>query len=174
MKEFLTSLHFVARANKVVFTSKARLNFNIATLLLPVAFMFSVTVGFSQSNAVSPVSEIPVVKDFEGIKWKSTPALLVTLSEEHNQNLFLLSTPGLQPTDIANYTAYDKLIAYIQADITSGQKLEEIAVSNFQRVVDEAPADPVIKYLHVGSLRNAFNQLIEKMALPNTPTPFNH
>ena len=180
MKEFLTSflsstMFSIVRGKSVKQLPLKPNRYFIPNIFLVIAllFIFSPT-SFAQSNATSPTSEIPVAKDYAGTKWKTTPELINTFTIEHNQNLQVLSSPGLQPTDIAIYTGYDHLLSFIQADLPSGNPLADIAVADFQKVVDEAQTNPTLKYLHVGALRNLFNQLIEKMALPNVPIPINH
>jgi|WetSurMetagenome_2_1015567.scaffolds.fasta_scaffold305050_1 hypothetical protein len=181
MKEFLTSFPSSIRSNaeRVMSIQIDRRwtlpnYFFSLVILVCTVLVLGTSAVVAQSNSTVANGEIPVAKDYVGMKWKTTPDLISTFAIEHNQNQIILASSGLQATDVAIYTAYDHLLIYIQADLPGGIPLQEIAVANFQKVVDEAPADATLKYLHVGSLRNLFNQLIEKMALPNTPIPINH
>lgn len=115
--------------------------------------------------------DMPSAKTYQGTLWRAVPDLQLVLSAERERNAVLKNNPELPETDRATYAAYDRLLALLIEDLPGGAAVEEIAVHDFQKVLADAPQDPVMKALDPDLFRHHFNQLIELMTQPQAPLP---
>jgi hypothetical protein len=162
MKEILSSLRFVATANKVSPIQTSRLKFKLAAILLPAIIMVSTVTVFAQSNepAIGTLSETPVLIVSE---WKSRLDYTAVINSFKTSTASILAEANLQQSKKALYTGFDRLLTYMQADVESNFELGNIADKNYKKVVQEAPSDPILINMQMDEFAALYDVLINKL-----------
>src|SRR5262249_10250481 len=115
MKEILSSLHFVATANKVSLSLKNCLNFNLTAWVVPAAIMFATAIVSAQS---AEAVEAPITNDaYKHDLWKSVTEYKDVIVAEKTETIAKLADPNLNSADYALYTGYLRLLVYIKQDL---------------------------------------------------------
>lgn len=135
-----------------------------SAFLVALSVFFSVA-AFSQT-ATSPANEIG---DLSGILWKSVPAMEETFVSEKARMDVALTQTDLSLSDRALYLSYQRLLDYVRTGVQGGAPVNEVIVQEYEKVLEEAPKDVVLKHLPDGVLITYIPGLVE--ALAETPTP---
>ncbi|HJW30982.1 MAG TPA: hypothetical protein VJ508_17250 [Saprospiraceae bacterium] len=141
------------------------------TLLLLMVLVSSIGVSSAQN-----LEGMPVSTDYAGIIWRSPTEIGPILTNEHTRVAGVLSNQSLPAPDRAIYTAYSQLVDKIQNELpnSSPSGFAEMAVKSFTEILNQAPKDPVMKYIHAGLFRQQFDLLIEQLVEPNRPKAVTH
>jgi len=129
--------------------------------ILSCAFLsFSSTTPSAQATAsvAAPIS----VEDLpHEPQWKSSVEYSAVLAAERANAAQSLAAPTTKELEFALYTGYDRMLAYMEADIAAGVPIEKIAVNNFNKVNQEAISDPAL----VNMQTTEFNALYEALVV---------
>lgn len=135
----------------------------IKTTLLLFCAVFAVFTAFGQTTPSQDVG------DLSGMVWKSAANVNQAIAQEQAKMDVALTAPGMSLDERALFLSYRRLVSYIQTDVQGGMPVQEAVVTNYEKVLAEAPADPDLKHLPPGLLRTFLPGLIE--ILQETPTP---
>ena len=153
MEKKVTSLFFTVRR-----FSGRRLFLFLTVLLLFSAGVFAQSTGDQMGFG-----------DLSDINWKAASELNQTLADEHAKMDLALTQPQLPDSDRALFLSYKRLLDYMELDIQAGKPVEELLPQNYEKVVLEAPKDPVLKHLNTDVFITLMPGLIE--ALAEVPVP---
>ena len=109
------------------------------------------------------------IGNLTGIVWKAAPGVSDVVAQEQSKMDLALTTPGMPLDERALFLSYRRLVTYIQADFQGGMPVDDALVTNYEKVLTEAPSDPDLKHLPPGLLRTFIPGLIE--ALTEVPQP---
>lgn len=160
MKITLTSKHTVVKLKQSFHTSNFFFGLSIVCCSL-----FSMTSGHitAQANAsVAPVPEIST-EDYPGPKWKSPVDYTAVLTSEQSNTAIKLADPNLLPHELGLYTGYDRMLTYMQDELTGQLPLGEIALKSFNRVVAETPGDAILKNMYPKDFQTRYDTLLPKL-----------
>lgn len=121
-------------------------------------------------SLLAQTSILPSAEELAAQHWKANAEVSATLTAEHSVFAPLIADPSVQVVDKATYKAYDRLLSYMENDLPGGDPMHVIAINSFKQVMEEAPNDAEIKYMHEGLFRQYFDQLMEKLTTVDTPT----
>lgn len=131
----------------------------MASILSIVLFTSSFTAA--QANAsVAPVPPISTVDLPQEAEWKPAVNYAAVVASERDVAAQELANPTTKETGFALYTAYDRMLAYMEADLVAGNPIEEIAEKNYKRVVEESYSDPALVNLEAAEFSNLYDALI--------------
>ena len=129
-----------------------------------VAILSCALFGFS-ANSVSAQTTASVaapisVEDLpQEPEWKSAVEYSAVLAAERANAAQTLAAPTTKELEFALYTGYDRMLAYMEADMAAGVPIEKIAVNNFNKVNQEAISDPALVNMQAAE----FNALYEAL-----------
>ena len=120
-----------------------RLSLFVATVVC--TMIMSPTLTFAQGNT-SPAPPDPIsTVDLGGQSaWKAVPEYTAVVAAERASTAIFLANPNTKEPNTSSYTSYDRMLAYMQADLAAGVPIEDIALKSFTKVVLEAPGDPAL------------------------------
>ena len=122
---------------------------------------FTATTASAQANAsVAAMPPISVEDLGQVSEWKTPVDYAAVLVSERNNTAATLATPNLKDAAIALYTGYDRLLEYMQQGLIDNVPIEEIAEKSYDRVVGEAPADPVLLNMDNGEFNALYQTLL--------------
>ncbi len=124
---------------------------------------FSASDASAQASATAAAPPLSVV-DLEDTNWKSPVDYAGVIAAERVVAQQIIGTPGIPYSQFALYTGYDRMLSYIQNDLSASLPLAPLVGSNFQKVMIEAPNDPVLKKMEAGKLDILRDQLTDKLA----------
>lgn len=159
---------------KITFTSKlpfAKINpgFHTSNFVLGLSmvccFLFSMTSGTITAQANASVAPVPQIstEDYPGPKWKSSVDYSAVLTTEQSNTVLKLADPNLLPHDIGLYTGYNRMLTYMQEELTNQLAVEEIALKSFNRVFAETPGDAILKNMHAKDFETIYASLLPKL-----------
>ncbi len=103
----------------------------------------STTSVSAQANAA--VAAVISIEDIpQEPEWKSPAEYSAVLSSERANAAQTLVAPTTKELVFALYTGYDRMLAYMEADMAAGIPIEKIAENNFNKVNQEAISDPAL------------------------------
>lgn len=160
MKIILTSRHTAIKMKTGVTTSRFFLGLSIVCCCL---FSLITADSYAQTNAsVAPVPPIST-EDYPGPKWKSPVDYSATLTTEQSNTAVKLAEPNLPADILGLYTGYDRMLTYMQEDLTNQLAIGDIALKNFNRVLEETPGDAILKYMHTKDFQILYDALLPKL-----------
>ncbi len=160
MKITHTSKHTVANIKTGSHTSRFFLGLSIVCCCL---FSLIAADSYAQANAtVAPVPEIST-EDYPGPKWKSPVDYSAVLTSEQSITAGKLAEPNLPADILGLYTGYDRMLTYMQEDLTNQLAIGDIALKNFNRVLEETPGDAILKYMHTKDFQILYDALLPKL-----------
>ncbi len=130
--------------------------------ILSCAFLcFSATTVAAQLDAsVAPPPPISTEGYPQEPEWKSSVDYSAVVASERANAAQVLASPTIKELEFALYTGYDRMLAYMEADMASGIPIEEIAEKNFIKVSQEAPADPVLVNMEASEFNTLYVALL--------------
>lgn len=132
-------------------------------IFILLAITFSTTAVSAQSAVEAEVTVSITVDAYATQGWKSVEDFTALIAAERIVAAQQLAAPNLSDGQIALYTGYDRLLEYMQADIAVKAPVESIAENNFKKVMQEAPADPVLVHLQQNEFTNLYGSLVAKL-----------
>jgi hypothetical protein len=96
--------------------------------------------------------------------WKESGDYNAILAQERTLAGHEISNANQNAARVALYTAYDRLLSYMQADMAVKNPIETIADINYKKVVLETPADPILKDMDTGEFSVLYGNLVSKLA----------
>jgi len=141
---------------------------HLSSALLPI-FIF-IVITFSATAVAAQTAEADVtasitVDAYATQGWKAGDDYTAILTAERAVAAQQLAAPNLSDRQIALYTGYDRMLGYMQADMAVKAPVESIAENNFKKVMQEAPADPVLIHLQQNEFTNLYGSLVVKLVL---------
>lgn len=97
------------------------------------------------------------------VSWKSAADMNDVFVQEQSKMDVALTQPAIQPVDRAVYSAYKRLLTYVQADQQGGVPLSEAIPKNLDKVALEAPKDAQLALLPDGFLDTFIPFLVESL-----------
>lgn len=143
----------------------AYLSYALLPIFIVFAITFSATAVSAQSAAETEVTLAITVDAYNTQGWISVDDYTALVAAERVVVAQQLATPSLSDRQIALYTGYDRMLEYMQADLSVKAPLESIAEINFKKVLQEAPADPVLTHLQESEFINLYGSLVVKLVL---------
>lgn len=107
------------------------------------------------------------------VKWKATPELNNTLSQEQVRMNLALSSPTLAIDEKALYKAYKRLMDYVAADVQAGKTVDKAILDSYDKVLTDALTDATIKDMPAGLLETYIPGLVESLTETQVPIPVN-
>lgn len=101
--------------------------------------------SFAVSAQTIDAVSLPITTDAMSSSWKTTVDFSAVLLAERTDAAQVLASPNLKSARSALYTAYDRMLAYMQVDLAANVPLEDLLDINYKKVVFEAPNDQAIK-----------------------------
>lgn len=111
----------------------------------------------------------PNIGDLTSVKWKTTVDATAQLDLEKTKTAQTLASSSLHHTDVALYKSYDKLLDYLKVSVQANQPLDDAIAKNVQKVLTEAPNDPVMKNMQPEGLYLLTHFLIEQLEEQQIP-----
>lgn len=105
------------------------------------------------------------------VAWKSAADMNGVFVGEQSRMDVALSQPAIQPVDRAIYSAYKRLLTYVEADLQGGVPLSESIPKNLDKVALEAPKDAQLALLPDGFLDTFIPILVESLTEPQKAIP---
>jgi len=146
-------LHLLVRGNGRVF-------FN--TIII--CFLSGMALNPLSAQTSEPASALISTEDLSPNAWKAPADYSVILEQERAIAAQQISNSNLNVETIALFAAYDRLLAYMQADLAVKSPIETIADINYKKVVLEAPTDPILKDADSGEFSVLYGSLVSKLA----------
>lgn len=127
-----------------------------------VVLTLSVTAGFAQ-NALTAPAELSATGDLVRSGWMQQDEYSKVLDQERSQatQQIAITDQGTSAHDL--YVGYDRLLAYMQADLGAGLPIENIADSNYKKVVQESASDPALQNMQVTEFNTLYDVLVKKL-----------
>ncbi len=132
--------------------------FAMVAILSCALLSFSTTTVSAQATA-SVAAPISIADLPQEPQWKSSVEYSAVLAAERANAAQSLAAPTTKELEFALYTGYDRMLAYMEADMAAGVPIEKIAVNNFNKVNQEAISDPVLVNMQAAE----FNALYEAL-----------
>jgi len=144
---------------KRIFLLLPRLAFLIAFVAM--ISLALATTATAQANA-STASEPPIsTEDLQQESdWKSPVDYSAVVASERATAGQVLASPTTKELDFALYTAYDRMLAYMEADMIAGVPIEKVAENNFFKVTEEAASDPTLTNLEMAAFNSLYASLV--------------
>ena len=114
----------------------------------------------AQSASVAPgdpisTADLPVTPN-----WKAAAEYAVVLATERVNAANVLALTNQKQSKTALYTGYDRMLAYMQADLQGNEPIDLIADNNFKRVTLETPADPSLNLMDPVEFKALYDALV--------------
>ena len=148
---------------KLLHLTRAYSSYALIPGFLLFVIAFSANAVSAQSAVEAEVSVSVTVDAYATQGWKSVDDYAAILTAERVVAAQQLAIPNLSDRQIALYTGYDRMLGYMQADITDKASIENIADINFKKVLQEAPADPILTHLQQNEFTNLYGSLVAKL-----------
>ncbi|MBU6342331.1 MAG: hypothetical protein KGS48_12615 [Bacteroidetes bacterium] len=97
--------------------------------------------------------------------WKETADYTAILAQERILATQEISNSSQNIARLALYTAYDRLLSYMQSDMAAKSPIETIADINYKKLVLETPNDPVLKDMDSGEFSVLYGNLVSKLVI---------
>ena len=161
MKEFLKSYLTATIANGRA--QKISKNLIAIVLLVGSFFIASTNICIAQGNAPGTASISTVVAEPTVSQWKSPVEYSAVISAMKANTTKILADPNTPQPERVLYTGFDRMLSYIQADLEAHLDLTKIAEKNYNKVVLEAPSDPILINMSMSEFAALYNSLVEKL-----------
>lgn len=148
---------------KLLHHTGAYLSYALIPVFILSIITFSGTAISAQSAVEAEVSVAITVDAYATQGWKLVEDYAAILTAERVVAAQQLAIPNLSDRQIALYTGYDRMLEYMQADIADKASIENIADINFKKVLQEAPADPILTHLQQNEFTNLYGSLVAKL-----------
>lgn len=122
-----------------------------AGLLFVMAFATTLTAQKGDDHPAGISTSTGAVQ-VDGTPWKSTFDYSGVLTAERDVAASQIIAPGAALAHVALYTGYDRLLAYMQADVAAQLPKDGIVANSFQKVVAEMPNDPILVNMDIAKL----------------------
>lgn len=132
-----------------LFTAPSRRANTILRLFGAAAFLLLANLAFSQG-----FNDVKILEDLSTKTWKPAVELNTSLAEEITRTETTLGAPNLQPADKSLFTAYRRMLGYIQTSTQAGSPVGESITEAYKKVLDEQPHDPALQDLPFDALVN--------------------
>lgn len=103
------------------------------------------------------------------VAWREPADALLVMNAERDRYQTALAWPDIPSVDKAVYTAYLRLMDYVEIALQGGKTLDEAILESYEKVVAEAPADPDLKEMPDGILFTFIPGLVEALTEPHVP-----
>jgi hypothetical protein len=143
-------------------TSKIYRNFICGALLVGALFL-STNISFAQSNIPGTASISTVIAEPTGGEWKSHVEYAAVITSMKASTAKILDNPNLPQPERALYTGFDRMLTYIQADIEAQADITKIPEKNYNKVVQEAPSDPILVNMQISEFTALYTTLVDKL-----------
>lgn len=117
-------------------------------------------VQFLSDNDLLPASEEISRVDLEEASWKVASDYSDVLTAERAAVAQTIASPDFDHNKMATYQGYDRVLAYMQQSVAEQMPVEQIAETNFQRVIKESETDPALAGMDVLVVRSFYDSLI--------------
>ena len=118
----------------------------------------------AQANASAapgePVSTADLDLGQQPTDWKSAVDYSTVVASERANAALILAAPTTKEPTISLYTGYDRMLAYMQADMIAGVPIEEIAINNFKKVRLESLTDPLLTNMEEAEFSAMYTALV--------------
>ncbi|MCB9332795.1 MAG: hypothetical protein H6574_17115 [Lewinellaceae bacterium] len=105
--------------------------------------------------------------DLTSQDWKPTPDLNAAIATEQVKINSMLAAPALPATDRSLFLCYQRMLSYVQAEITGGNAVDAAILSSYEKVLVDAATEPDLKQLPLHGLSAMLPELLEALtALP--------
>lgn len=92
--------------------------------------------------------------------WKALPDYTAVVATERANTAIVLINPNTKEPNTSLYNGYDRMLSYMQADLAAGVPVEEIAIKNFNKVVQETPGDPTLVNMQSAAFVALYDALV--------------
>lgn len=130
--------------------------------IMSCAFLsFSASTVAAQANAsVAPAPPISTEDYPQESDWKSPVDYSAVVASERANAVQTLASPTTKEPTFALYTGYDRMLAYMEADMIAGVPIEKIAQNNFNKVTQEASSDPALVNMDAAEFNGLYAALV--------------
>lgn len=104
--------------------------------------------------------------------WKSGADIDITAQEEIARMDAAIADGNTPDPDRALFTAYKRLVGYIQLGVQGGKPVGEALFESYDKVIAESATDPDMKSMPEGALINLVPTLVESLIAVPVPVQF--
>jgi hypothetical protein len=126
--------------------------------------LWSINSAAISAQSIDAVS-LPITTDAMTGSWKPTVDFSAVLVAERIDAAQVLAGPNLKVDKAALYTGYDRMLAYMQTDLTAIVPLEDLVDINYKKVVLETPNDPALKNMDPAEFSALRDALVSKLKI---------
>jgi hypothetical protein len=121
----------------------------------------------AQTTNLEPVSEVIAIEALtsDETEWKISSDYNAVIISERAATAESLNTPNLTSAEIALYTGYDRMLAYMQTDMAVKDPIETVAEKNFKKVLADASTDPALANLPDSAFTLLYANLLTKLII---------
>lgn len=117
----------------------------------------------AQGSYTGAPGEVIGISELVRPEWLPTAEFTTVVATERTNTALLLSAPDLKESQIALYKGYDRMLVYIQTDLTLQLPIDNLAVNNRDKVMLEAPNDPVLVKMSSIEFQVMYHELVDKL-----------
>lgn len=117
----------------------------------------------AQGSYTGAPGEVIGISDLVRPDWLQTTEFTAVVAAERANTALLLAAPDLKESQIALYKGYDRMLVYMQTDLTAQLPVDNLAVSNRDKVILEAPNDPVLVKMSSIEFQVMYHELVDKL-----------
>lgn len=136
--------------------------FTVGSLFCASLLVFSITQVSAQSNL--SFTDIPQasIDGAPDVNWEAIKNYYIVVNTDLNSTETILSDPNLSAQQRVTYTAYYRMLTYIQTDLINKIPVENIVVDNFNKVKIEAQTDPKLANLEGVELNTLYTAFFQR------------
>lgn len=133
------------------------------------ALFAGILVCFASSSAAAQGAftgapgEVVGISDLVRPEWRPVAEFTTVIAEERANTALLLAAPNLKDSQVALYKGYDRMLGYIQNDLTLQLPIDNLTVSNRDKVMLETPNDPELVKMSGIEFQVMYHELVEKL-----------
>jgi len=164
MEKIFTSKEFLQKrsAARELIPSALRSFSFLAVLATLICCLPAATVS-AQGTYTGAPGEVIGISDLVRPDWLQTAAFTAVVAAERANTALLLSAPDLKESQIALYKGYDKMLVYMQNDLILQHPVDNLAVTNRDKVILEAPNDPELVKMQAIEFQVMYYELVDKL-----------
>lgn len=112
------------------------------------------------------------IGDLTGLVWKSAADIDIMVQAETARMDVAVADSNTPDPDRALFTAYKRLVGYIQLGVQGGKPVGEAVLESYDKVIAESATDPDMKSMPEGALINLVPTLVESLIAVPVPDQF--
>lgn len=117
--------------------------------------------AMAQSNMAVATGDMISTVDLVEVNWKSQEEFAKIVASERA----IASQKKAIAAEVVLYTGYDRMLSHMQADLLLKLPLDGMANAAYQKVLADAPSDPILQDLVVPDFAILYAALVTKLSV---------